>query len=456
MEERRLSFWAFAAQFAGLSFSLVLLPMLLRYYPTEKVALWYVIVTLGTVGTLAEISLEPSITRYMTYARNGVATLPVYGEVPSPSQGGPNAPLSGVVVAAARVLHARVGALNLLFLGTLGAVYLWGLSSRAGLQIETLSAWMLFAVAQYVGCRLMVHVPLLQGMGRAAWAFRAFAFQRLTFLLASIVGIRLFQRLEVIGFAQLAGNAAGFGLAWWLSRPLLREVSDQPPRDDVLRCVHEVLRGSVRLWVTRLGAFLIVKSNLLLVSSFVGLAAAASLALSMQALEALTTLAMTPLFSRLPRLYDLRVRGEDAAMKQTVGGVTLLAWVSFVSGALLFAAWGPGILDVLGSRSTLLQTNALVLLLLTGFLEMNHSVSATLLLLENRVPFMSASIVSGVAIVGLSGAILSWTSYGVLGALAVPFVVQLCYNNWKWPVEALRSLRTSYYELVRLGMSWKL
>jgi O-antigen/teichoic acid export membrane protein len=436
-------------------FSLLLLPLLLRQLPVEKVALWFIFLTIGSISSLAEQSLEPAITRYITYARGGVRELPKYGTRPGPARGQLDQKLVEVVVASARWLHVRSSVLNLVLLGTGGGMYLWLLASQTHIEVETLTAWGLFVVAQYLCGRLMVNIPILQGLGRTHEAFQALTLQRMGFLITAIVGIVLMPRLEVIAVSHFVSVVLGLGMARLRVRQLLAGKYVTPKPEEVRTCVRDLVRGSWRLWVTRFGAFLIVKSNLLLVSSFLGLGVAGSLALSMQALEAINLLALTPLFSRLPRLYELRTGGLIQEIKQCVGGVLLIAWVTFCIGSLCLLWLGPQLLLLMGSKSTLLPAGSLALLLVTGFLEMNHSLSATLLLLDNRVPFMNAAVLSGVLIVGLSSLVLSQTELGVLGALAVPFLIQLGYNNWKWPREALRSLGSNYCELVRLGITWR-
>jgi O-antigen/teichoic acid export membrane protein len=455
--QRSLGFWAYAAQFSGLSFSLILLPLLIWTFPVERIALWYIFLALGSLGMLAEQSLEPAITRYVSYGRNGVIELPRYGMSPGAATGQMDIQLISAVVSAARWLHVRTSAINLAFFGLGGGIYLWLLASPTELTAETVRAWALFTAAQYIGCRLVVNIPILQGMGCTSEAYQALTLQRTIFVVTAIIGIVLYPRMEVIGIAQLIATTFGLGMAWLRVRRLLAEANTPliACKQTIRSCIREILHGSVRLWITRFGAFQIVKSNLLLVSSFLGLQAAGSLALSMQAMEAITLLALTPLFSRLPRLYELRTQRLTQEIKGCVGNSLLVAWLTFIIGSIYLVWQGPDLLNLLGSRSSLLPLTSLLLLLLTGLLEMNHSFSATLLLLENRVPFMKAAVLSGLLTLCLSSLILSQTGLGILGALAVPFFVQLAYNNWKWPLEALRSLDTNYLELAKLGISWR-
>jgi hypothetical protein len=47
--------------------------------------------------------------------------------------------------------------------------------------------------------------------------------------------------------------------------------------------------------------------------------------------------------------------------------------------------------------------------------------------------------------------ILKFTNFGLLGMILVQGVVQLCYNNWKWPMVVCKELETSFRGFVSLS-----
>lgn len=454
-QARAVSLWGYCAQLCGAPLSVILLPLLLWHFSSERIALWYLILTLGYLGGIAEQALEPALTRYLTYARNGIDALPGYGEIPAAAQGTPNSALVALTLGAAHWLYSRLSLINLLVFGIAGSFYLGWIANNAALGGEALRAWGLFTLAQFVGCRLFANIGILQGLGHTTDAFKALTVQRLSFLGTAILGLLWHPSLEIVGLAQLLSVLLGLGLAARLARHHLPPVDLPTSATELRASANALLHGSTRLWASRVGAFLIVKSTLMMTSAFLGLPLAGSLALTMQLLETITQLAQTPLLTRLPTYYELKTLGQHGALKASIGNALLLAWLSYCAGAAGLLWLGDDLLQLMGSHHTLLPTWPLALLLFTGLLEMNHSLSATLLLLENRVPFLKASLISGMVILGLSTLVLVTTPWGLPGALAVPFFVQLAYNNWKWPLEALRAFDTNYPELVKAGLSWK-
>lgn len=443
---RRASFWAYAAQAAGLPLSAVLLPLVLWRLSIEQLALWYLMLAAVQLASLAEGALEPAVTRYLSYARSGVNRLPAHGEAAGPGSGEPDMARMAELAAGARWLYGVLAWVNLGLVGGLGAVGLAWLGRPLGDPAQLLTAWGLCAVGQWLGCRWFVAVPLLQGSGRADLAFRALTLQRLAFGLTAALGLVLAPRLEVLGVAQIVAAAAGPGLAAWLARQQLPGAAARPAPQRL----RMLLQGSVALWLGRLGGVLVTKANLPIVSAALGLQVAGRLALAMQLLDAITQLAQAPLLARLPQLYAWRPQvGRAAAFKALVGRILSVGWLTFAVAALALWWWGPWLLAALGKPEALPPALPLGLMLLAGLLELNHSMSATLLMVDNRVPFVPAALCSGAAIVVLSSWVLGHTSAGLVGAVAVPLVVQAAYNNWKWPLACLRAFDTSYGELMR-------
>ena len=84
----------------------------------------------------------------------------------------------------------------------------------------------------------------------------------------------------------------------------------------------------------------------------------------------------------------------------------------------------------------MIATMALIYLL-----ELNHGpLCAAFLMTENQVPFLPAALGSGLAIVAIGLVLAAHTSLGVWSVIIAQGVVQLTYNNWKWPTLAFNSV----------------
>jgi hypothetical protein len=68
---------------------------------------------------------------------------------------------------------------------------------------------------------------------------------------------------------------------------------------------------------------------------------------------------------------------------------------------------------------------------ITAVLEVNHCAFSVFYITKNKVPFLWASILSGLAIISLGFLVVG--AWSIWGLLAVQFLVQISFNNW-YPV----------------------
>jgi hypothetical protein len=102
-----------------------------------------------------------------------------------------------------------------------------------------------------------------------------------------------------------------------------------------------------------------------------------------------------------------------------------------------------------GSSIKLPELVPILLMGMTFLLELNHGICANLITISNKVPFVKASLITGLAI-----ATTSWFMapiLGVMGIIISVFIIQILYNNWYWPVYAASMLNVNYYKMLFNG-----
>ena len=85
-------------------------------------------------------------------------------------------------------------------------------------------------------------------------------------------------------------------------------------------------------------------------------------------------------------------------------------------------------------------------------LEGNHSNFATIIATSNKVPFVTAGLAAGFLIAILTFISLRYTSLGLTGVVLVQGLIQLAYNNWKWPLYVLNDLNVSLKDFLNIGI----
>lgn len=108
------------------------------------------------------------------------------------------------------------------------------------------------------------------------------------------------------------------------------------------------------------------------------------------------------------------------------------------------------ILLILEGNTKLLNSNKMLFMGGYLLLEMIHSNVATFITTRNRAPFVKASILSEIAIILISLFLINFTDLGLWSLLFSQAIVQLMYNNWKWPLEINKELKVSFLNYGKL------
>lgn len=87
------------------------------------------------------------------------------------------------------------------------------------------------------------------------------------------------------------------------------------------------------------------------------------------------------------------------------------------------------------------------------FLEATHSNAASFIITSNSIPFVKSSIFSGIAIIVLSLLLINITNLRLWSFLISQCIVQLSYNNWKWPLEVNKDLNINFLDIFKIGIN---
>jgi O-antigen/teichoic acid export membrane protein len=447
--------WGYAAQVLNIAAGLLLLIPVAAYLPPVVVGLWLVFVTLGSMAQLMELGFQPSIARQVAYVKAGALALQPVGISKSFSKGSVDQELASDLLFAARWIYRRIALAVLLILIAIGTPYIATLVQQDPITLSAAyGAWLLFSIGQVVQFYFGYLNAWLMGCGAIVEASKVTVFSRSLFIVFGVIACVVGFDLWGLGAAALLSSIASRWVAYHYSRKIdsltfssqIKHHTNRS-RDLVLILWHNAIRqGAVQL-----GSFLALRANLLIASSFMGLATAASYGITMTVLLALMALSMTVLNLHLPQINSAQSDGNHAHIVSLYGEAVIQAALVFVCGVAALLVMGQPLLNIAGSQSQLLPSPQLLILGVIILLELNHAMAGTYLTTRNKVPFVSAAIISGTTISVLS--LLTVHLFGIWGLIAVQGLVQLAYNNWRWPTLAMKDLGVTYAHLVALG--WK-
>jgi O-antigen/teichoic acid export membrane protein len=433
--------WSLVATLLRVGANLFVLPLILRKLPPDQLGLWYVFGSIGSLAALLDLGFEPTVARMASYAWGGASRFVAFGfhqeDAERPDLGA-NLPLLRDLIATLKAYYLYVG-LGVLFLLALGGgCWVWIVTENLPTPSSLRWAWVVYAA----GCSLNFvsgrWPALLTGVGAVRDAQFVSIVSLLVYYALAVAGL-----LAGMGLWAMVLSSVGLGfVARSLGQRLFQKVVAFPgglPMAHFDRKIFSAIWPNAwRTGFVSIGAFMIVQSNTLVCSAFLGLKATASYGISFQVISILFGLCGTWMAVKTPLINQLRVQGRHQDIVPVFVGRMRLTILSYFAGALCVIFLASPTLRLLGSKTTLLPEDQLAVLALIRFLELHHSLYGALVLSENHNPFLKQALITGVAIVICS--IILTPYLGVWGLLLSTGLIQACYNNW-WPVwRALRGL----------------
>jgi len=448
--------WGLLAQTLNVASGILLLPIVLTYLTTEEVGLWFVFTSLAGLAFLLELGLQPTISRYVAYIYAGVQKLEKVGinDQNENEKSELNYNLLADVYLSTKKIYFVITLFVIIVLLGLGTFYISTLLSTDHSVLNIIMAWCLYSVGFIINFYYGYYVAFLHGRGDITRSNQMIVFNRLLMMVLGCLFLVLGYGLIGLGLSSL--------LSGLISRLFLYKVFWDKDRSEInylktVKIIHDkrtsgvIWHNSIKLGLVFVGAFLITRMNVLVASSFIGLAAAASYGLTIQVLMMITTMASSLYSTKLPGMNFEQIYGNKDKVLESFSLSLAVSWFFYILMVICLIVAGNFILNFIGSDVLFLNTVLLACLALVFLLDMNQSLCASYLTTHNEVSFVPAVLVSGVFILIVSVILVYFFNMGILGLIISQACIQLAYNHWKWPTEAAKKLNTGFLDLLYRG-----
>jgi len=436
--------WNFAATFMRVASGIIVLPLVLRMLPTQEYALWTIYVTIGGLAILLDFGFANSFSRTVTYIFSGVKELKAEGYTPVDVDD--KTIDYGLLKSVISAMRRYYGILAIVFLVVFTAIspfYLTSiLKAYNGNKSEIWISWFAYGVLVAYQLYTYYYSSILSGRGK----------------------VKRVQQIIIIGQVSRIGTAVifllmGYGIS---SLVISQFVSDIVNRtlcynsfyDKELKLnlhtsskvkVGEIMKimtpNALKIGLTTMGGLLNSRMIILIAPLYLSLDVIASYGTTKQMLDLIISMGLLWFGTYYPKITLHRVNEDMQQVKRMyLKAKFSLVLVFLVCGAgLIFI--GPGLLTLIHSKTHLLPSFMTFVYLIVAFLETNHGLAAQMILTKNEVPFAKASIISGLAAIGLLFISLKFTTIGIWGMILAPGIAQIVYQNWKWPLVVIKDLK---------------
>lgn len=429
------------AQFLQYGSGLILLPLIVTRLSGAEVGIWYIFITLQGLAALADFGFQPTFARAFSSAYAGATQIMRRGHAATEDDA--NLPLVNDLIRLCRRFYSALSIAVIAVLILIGLLYLPSLIRGESPSVEYVQgAWAILSAGTALTIYFAWNTGFLFGAGRVSATYWAQIASRAGFVVIGAVALLNDWGLMGLAFGYLASVLASRIIIQWTMLPLLRELrsvklSSGPEARGAL--FSALWPNSIRMGSVALGGFLITRLNVLIASSFFSLEAAASYAITLQLMMAVNSVAQLPINVALPQMVRLRAKGQTRELRTVWLARQALLLALFLAGAACVAFLAQPLLELVGSNVALLPTPLVLLMGLVLLLEANHASCALVITTGNNVPFVAAALLAGVAVAALS-VFVAWAGMGIGALILAQGMVQLAYNNWKWPLVLWREL----------------
>ncbi|PKP00159.1 MAG: hypothetical protein CVU13_01215 [Bacteroidetes bacterium HGW-Bacteroidetes-8] len=438
--------------------ALIVLPLILRMLPQEEVGLWSVMIGLNSMIYLLDFGFFQTFSRAVTYIYSGATKLEKEGFTPVQENRGVSYPLLKGLLKAMSHFYGYVAATLMVLLFTGGVWYIEQLMEGfAGDASAARIAWYTYGVLLCYQFFTYYYDAALVGRGMIKRSRQIIVFSQSVHIVIS--SILLISGLGII--SMVIGQSVATIINRYLAR---RAFYDTKTRDNLRNLHFEENRASDHLDVNDIQFYnwkSIIKTlfntayknglaslswiftNRMLAimgALFIPLTAMASYGITKQITDITITLSAVWFATYYPKLTGEQIKKSITEVKRIFIKAQIIAILIFlvVTTFVLFA--GAPALEYIGSSTPLLPIGLMILLFFASMLESLTQLSTSVLLSRNEVPHYKAQSITALIAVLLMFVALEYSDAGVLALIAIPLVVQLFYQHWRWTAKLWREL----------------
>lgn len=448
-------FWSYLAQILSMGAGIVTLPFILSKLSTNEIGVNYILLTVGSVIALVDLGFAPQFARNFTYVFSGVQELRKFGVAKTREE--VNYHLLSSLLKTARYIYAVLAAIALILLLVIGTPYIYKTTSGFTAIPNALATWIVYCFGVLFQVFYSYYFSMLLGAGKIKEQKYAIIGNKLIYIGILIFTLYLGWGLLSVALAQLISPFFGRVLSYnyFYDKDLkkrLREHQDIT-KEEILAIFKTLWYNAKRTATMHVGAYAILRFSMFIAGLYLSIEEFASYGLMVQLVGFMGAVSCTFMQISQPGFASLRAKGDDIKLLQDFSKALWVYYVLFIGGSIVFVLFGQNLMQLIKSNANLPNTIVLLIYSIVMFLENNQANFAILISSNNNVPFAPASIITGCAVCFGTFIVLSYTSLGILGIVIVQGACQMAYQNWKWPMVALKELKISYFKLLSLNFT---
>ncbi|MCI1733393.1 MAG: polysaccharide biosynthesis protein [Bacteroidales bacterium] len=449
--------WGYLAQFFNIAAGIVVLPAILRMLSPNEVGLNYLMLTISSLVALFDFGFAPQFGRNISYILSGAQELKKEG-ISEPLSLDDNIVVNYHLLAnmiqTARFVYRRLALFVLFFMLTFGTAYIYKATGEFHNVNNSLIIWILFSVSTFFNIYYTYYASLLVGSAKIMEAQKAIVYSKIVYMTLTILFLYFGLGLLGVVIANLVAPFVNRFLSyfWFFTKDLKSKICQYDISDEEKKELFLIIwYNAKKLGLVFIGSYSINKLSLFIAGLFLPLSAIGSYGLMVQLFGVASAVANTHFSMNQPILASLRVKTDFFALIKKFALCMSVFYLLYIVGGITIVFGGNFILKIIHSQTLLPSMAILSFYSVVILLETNHSDFSTMIVIDNDIPFVKASLISGCLIAVLSYIAIAYTNLGIWGLVLPQGVVQAAYNNWKWPAVVCKRLKMKFSNFLRVG-----
>lgn len=451
--------WSYIGYFFTLFTNVIILPFVMKLVPADELGLWYTFLSIGQIVNIFEGTFTGSVSRNITYVWSGVNEIQAEGFKKADS-GIPthNYRMLISILETCKRIFAAASISALVFFLSIGTLYISYTTRNMSLYLW-LIPWIIYVLAIFLNLYYSYWLTALKGVGAMQQAQKASVVGKILQIIISLIGLYSGKGIIALAAAYLISNIILRILGKYYLKhyegidKALKKYSSEINKQEIKENFKKIWFNAKKNGISCIGAFGITQSTTLICSAYLGLEETASYGLCLQIITALAGVALIYFNTQKPQITELRISGDEAE-EQFIKAISLSAaiyWILYCLELIIILLAGLPVISLL-KPSAAIPAGMLAFMGFYLFLENNHALFAGLIEMSNTIPYVPASIISAVVIVIGELLAAKYTKWGIYGLMMVQCIVQLCYNNWKWPSVIFKQFGLNPLSILKIGI----
>lgn len=430
-------FWTYLSKFLRIGQGLILLPLILRYLPTDQIAIWAIFSTITALVSVFDLGFSNVFSRNVTQILSGLS-----GNNLMNGDGTNNSSnhydLNKLLVIMKK-FYMYVSFFLFFLLSTLGTFYIYTIGRGVDNKYQLYCSWSFLIGSAILNFFYNYLTIILESKGLIKETQKINVCGIFLSMIFAVIGIFLGWGLIAVtlsGFISVIFNRFFLYKMYNLEiKPIIANVDFEFD----IAYFKEIWAITYKVSIASISSIAIYRSGIIIISLFLPLSEAGIFAFSMNIAFILSEVSFMFFYTHLPQINSMVYHKNYGALKKTYLASIFMSIISLSLGGLVLVFWGNDILQFIGSNMSLIEGVPFAFIILILTLDQIQNMSTFILFSDNKLDYMWPYAISSLLIV-ISTFLLCKFSPSYYAVIIPQLFIQLCYNYWFWPKQVFFKL----------------